>query len=227
LRTNLAQVVLRHVEHHRDRLELRDHYERRSCAGKNGVAGIHQPQTNAAGDRRSDVAIGKLHQVVSNRRLVGLHSAFVLKNDFFLILELLPRDRVSFERGAISLQVHARLRKYVLIAVEGSLRLAEQCFVRPGINVDERVTFVHDLAFPVVHVKHLARDLGKQRDRANWSHGAEGINVDVDVSNSRSGNCNRGASLWPSRLSRGCVFFGNSPEVINNQADQDDKYEKC
>ena len=39
----------------------------------NDVAGVHQAQADAPGNRRGDVAVGKLHLGAFNRRLIRFH----------------------------------------------------------------------------------------------------------------------------------------------------------
>ena len=62
-----AQTVFRNSENHRDGLQLRNDCERDCSGGLHDVAGIHQPQADAAGDGSGDVAVVDLNLIELHR----------------------------------------------------------------------------------------------------------------------------------------------------------------
>ena len=77
------------------------------------IARIDQPQTDAPGNRRNQVAEGDLDLVVPNCPLVDLHRAFVLQNEFFLVVQQLLGNGVARPRLAVTLRVHLCLRQQI------------------------------------------------------------------------------------------------------------------
>ena len=51
LRLNLCEIVFRNAENHRNRLKLRDDYQRGGAVRLNDVARIHQAKPDAPVDR--------------------------------------------------------------------------------------------------------------------------------------------------------------------------------
>src|SRR5271154_3370363 len=89
LRQNLVKMILRQREDDRSGLNLRNHRERSAAARLNQVTRIDEAQADASSDRRSDVAVAKLHLVEIEGALIRLDEALILQNDLLLIVELL------------------------------------------------------------------------------------------------------------------------------------------
>ena len=83
------QVVFRQGEENGDGLELGDHEHGIGVGGMNDVAGINQPQTNASGDRRRDMAINEIQLGIVDRGLVVADGSFELVDRGLLRIHLL------------------------------------------------------------------------------------------------------------------------------------------
>ena len=98
-------------------------HQRSGAIGLHHVAGIDEPQPHAAGERRGDVAVGKLDPVELHQALVGLDRSFILQHGLFLVVQGLLGDCISGPGIAIAFQVHLGLREGLSILLQGALGL--------------------------------------------------------------------------------------------------------
>ena len=82
-----------------DRIDFGDDDDAGRVGRLQVVAGVDEPQADAAADRRDDAAIGDVELGGVDLRLVGADRRLVLRDDELLILDLLAGDRILlFER---------------------------------------------------------------------------------------------------------------------------------
>ncbi len=77
-----------------------------------------------------------LHLIKLHSPLIGLHCAFILQHQLFLVIQLLFGDGIARPRRLISRQVHLRLGKQVFISLECSLRFQQLRAIGPRIDVN-------------------------------------------------------------------------------------------
>src|SRR4029077_16511049 len=87
------QTVFRQGEDDSDRLQLRDDQQWIGVGGVHHVACIHQPQSDAAADRRGDVRVEQIQLRVVDCCLVGAGRSFQLVGGGLLGIYLLLRHR--------------------------------------------------------------------------------------------------------------------------------------
>ena len=90
------------------------------------IAGVDQPQADAAADRRDDVAIGDVELGGVDLRLIGRHRRLVLRDEEDLILDLLARDRILLAQRLVAREIGLRLRVQRRVLGELPLRLGER-----------------------------------------------------------------------------------------------------
>ncbi len=110
------------------------------------ISRIDQAQSDAAGDRRNDVAIGDVERLRIDQALILFHRAFILLHDEDLILGLLARDRILLRQRLIALQIHLRLGEQALIVRELAFVLGFQDLVGPRIDLRQKVALLDQSA---------------------------------------------------------------------------------
>ena len=93
---DFREVVFRQREKNRNRLHLRDDDQSIRVRGMNHVALIDEPQPNASGQRRCNLAINQLQFLVIDLSLVGAHRALQLSHGGVLRVHLLRSDDALF-----------------------------------------------------------------------------------------------------------------------------------
>ena len=181
LRHDLRQIVLGQREDHGDRLQLRDHGDAGRARRLHVISRIDQPQPDAAGDRRDDVAISEVERLRVDQALVLFHRAFVLLHDEDLIFGLLPRDRILRRERLVALEIQLRLRQQALVVRELAFILLFQDLIGPRIDLRQKIALLHHLAFGEGDVGEIAVDLRLHCDGRKRRHRAERIDDDADI----------------------------------------------
>ena len=75
------------------------------------VTGIDQAQTDAAGNGRRDMAIGKLHSGVVDLALIVLDDTLILMDRRHLGIELLFGNCILAVSGLVTIQIDVRVLK--------------------------------------------------------------------------------------------------------------------
>ena len=129
---------------------------------------------DAARDRRGDAAIGEVELGGIDRRLVELHRAFVLQDDIGLVFGLLTGDGIQCDELLEAREVHLRLVKKTLVALQRADGLIERCLEGAGVDLRQQLVLLHVLAFLERHLDQIAADSlvrhdgdrGRRRDGA-------------------------------------------------------------
>ncbi len=87
------------------------------------VSGIYQAQTNATGDRSSDVAVDDIEFGAVNLRLIACHGSLVLRDRRFLCRNLLFGYCVVRQQCLVAVQVDSRIGERCLVLKQLSLGL--------------------------------------------------------------------------------------------------------
>ena len=88
---------------------------------------------------------------VFHQAFVVLHHAFVLVDHLLLVLHRLLRNGIPRQRGLVTLQVDRRFFQQCFVARQLAFRLSQRRLVRPRIDIDQRIAFLHRLTFAVMH----------------------------------------------------------------------------
>ena len=200
-----GEQVLRDGVEHGDRLELRDDDDAVSVAGVHDVAGIDQPQTEAAADRRADARISKLQPRVVDLTDIHADRAFVLAHERSLRVDLLLGDRVLLEKRVVALEVEAGVLDERPVACQLPLGLLQLHLEGPRIDLGEELALLHELAFFEEHAHQLAVDTRLHRHRAQRRYRAESVDDEVDVALCRRRGDHRG---WPALSAARAAFGG-------------------
>src|SRR6267143_190787 len=109
------------------------------------VAGIHEAETDATADRRSDAGIGELELGVVNLALIRGNGAINLANQCALSIELLLGDDALFEEKLIPLKIDLRVFALRLVFSELPQRLLELDLEGTRIDLREKISLVNEL----------------------------------------------------------------------------------
>jgi hypothetical protein len=88
-------VLLRQVEKHRDRLDLRDDDDAGGVRGVHDIALVHHSDAGASGERRDDIGVGEDGPCIVDRTLIEIDLRFELGDERPLGIELLLVDGVG------------------------------------------------------------------------------------------------------------------------------------
>ena len=132
-RENQRKLVFGNGEDHADGLDLRDHQQAVGVGGVHDVAGVHQPQTDAAGDGRGDVTVDQVELGAVDLPLIGFDDAFILRHQRLLRGVLLLGNGVLLEQRFVAAEIHLGVREQRLVADAGRLRPARAA---PGRGAD-------------------------------------------------------------------------------------------
>ena len=175
------QVVLGDREHHRDRLDLGEHDEAARIVGVDHVAGIHEAEPGAAGDRRDDARVGELEANAVDLPLVGLDGRRELGDRGGLGVHLLLRDEAALDQGAVALEIHARVGQRGRVLGELRFRLGELGLEGAGIDLGQQIARPHDLALLEQRPHELAVHPAADRDDTEGGDRAEPVEVDAEI----------------------------------------------
>jgi hypothetical protein len=122
-----------------------------------------------------------------------------------------------------------RLREQSLIVRQLAFVLLLQIFVRPRIDLREKIALLHQLAFGETHFRQLAVDLGLHGHGRERCHRAELIEDDAHVAERRSRGADRlqcALRKTAARRRRGshpahCLVDGEGKKDEDNNADPD------
>src|SRR5258706_5911113 len=181
LRLNLSEMILRHVEHNRNRLEFSDHHERVRTPRKNGIAGIDESQTNPPGNGSCDVTVTKLDLGKLHLAKVEFDGSLVLNHNLLLVVENLLCDGIRSEGIVVAGKINFRLLQTPAVVIEQAFGLLQLCPVGTRIDVDERIALVYGLPLAIMHGKDLTTHLAEDVYRRNWRHRTESIDIDTHI----------------------------------------------
>ena len=155
------------------------------------VAGIDQPQSGAARDRRDDLGVGKDRLGVFDGALVGLHLGLELGHQRLLGVVLLAGRRIGRGQLDIAFEIDAGIAEQRLVHRLLGDRLVELGAVDGGIDVGEDEILLDILAFLEVDAHQLAVDLGADGHGVERPARADAVEIDGDVVLLRRGDEHR------------------------------------
>ncbi len=133
-REHRRQLIFRDSEDDADGLKLYDDEQPGDVRGLDDIAWIHQPQADAAGDGRGDVAVNQIHLHAVDQALIVFHCPFVLFHQRDLRGELLFGNRVLFDEGFVARLIDACIVEQGLIADQLPFVLRQHGLIRPRID---------------------------------------------------------------------------------------------
>ena len=184
-RRDLRQVVLGGGEQHADRRDLGDDDDAGRIGRLQIVAGVDEPQADAAADRRDDAAIGDVELGGVDLRLVGADRRLVLRDGERLILDLLAGDRILLFERLVTRKVGLGLVEQRRILGELRLRQRQRRLIGTRVDLGEEVALLDHLPFLEADLHQPAGDLGLDGDRGERRHGAERVDRDRHVADRR------------------------------------------
>src|SRR5512139_2791235 len=159
-RVHLRKVLLRKIEQHRYRLQLRDHDYRRAGVGRAYIiAFIDHTDAGAAVDRRGDGRVAEHRRGVVDRRLIGLHQRGVLRHQCALRIGLLFVDRGGGGESFVAVKINLRVRELRFVLRLLGHRLSELRLIDDGVDLGQQVTLLDVVAFLEVDAEKFAVDL--------------------------------------------------------------------
>ncbi len=187
LRKNGAETVFGKCEDDRYRFQLRDHRQRGGTRGLHDVAGVHQTQTDPAGDGSGDVAVVELQLIEVHGTVIILDGTLGLLDEFFLVRDGLLGDGIAGQGRPIAREVKLRLRQDALIVLQCALSLHQRRTIGSRVNVNQRITLFDALILLVIHRHDHAVDLAGDGAGVHRRHRADGLQVDADIALDRRG----------------------------------------
>ena len=145
------------------------------------VAGVHQPQADAAGDGRGDVTVDQVQLGAVDLPLIGSDNALILRDQSLLRGELLLGDGVLFDQLLVTAEIHLRVLEQRLVADQGALGLLELHLVGARIDFEQRRALLHDIAFLVVDLHQLPVHARFHRDGIDGGDVAQTGDVLADI----------------------------------------------
>ncbi len=178
---NHADVVFGENEHDRDRFDLSEDHEAGRVRCLDVIARIDQSQPDASGDRRDDATVADVEIRRIDVGLVLLNQSLVLRDQEFLVGDLLQRDAVLLAQGLVAGKVRLGLFKQPGVVGERALGEGERRLVRPVVDLGEEIPLVDELTFLEADLHQLAVDLGLDGDREERRHRSQAGQRVVDV----------------------------------------------
>ena len=175
------QIVLGHREQHADRLQLRDDDDAVGVARRDVVALVDLAQSDAAVERRQDVAILQVDLGGLDRGGIGFHRALILRDQRDLRVERLARHRVLRGQPLVAREIDLRALQQRLVARQIALGLRQRRLIGPRVDLGDQIAFLDLVAFLEIDLDQIAADLASDRDGRERGDGAERIEIDSDV----------------------------------------------
>ena len=176
---DVGQLVFRRGEDHGDRLDLGDRHDAGLRRGIDDVADVDLPQAGDARDRRLDGGVVELGLGVENGGIVGRDLRGQLRNGRTLGVGLLPGR--EFAELGVALQIQIGVGQVGLVLRLLGLGLIERCLVRPGIDLDEQVALLDQLALLEGDLVDLAVDAGAHHHGVEALNGPEPVQIDRKI----------------------------------------------
>ena len=189
------QILLRHVEDHADRLNLRDRDDPGRVGGVDEVADIDVADAGPAGDGRGDVGIAQRRLRAVDQRLVDLHLRHVLRDDGDLGIGLLLGAGLLRGEQLVAREITPGVQEGGL--VQGFLRdvLIEGRLIEARIDLGDDGAGLDVLPLNEVQRQQHAVDLRADQHGIERLAGADAFDIDRDVGLSRDRGQNRDDSV--------------------------------
>ena len=169
-------------EGHGNRLGLGDHRQHRAVVGRQQVAGIQLAQTDAAADRRLDLAELQVKTRFGQGRLVAFQRTLVLPHQCLLGIQCLLGDTLLGIQAAVARQVDLGVLQLGLVLQQGALGLLHRHLVGARIDLRQQLTGLDHLPFLEQHPDQLATDPGTHIDRIERRHRTQRLFIDGEIS---------------------------------------------
>lgn len=156
----MGELVLRQEEGELDRLDLGDGDQGRGAGHGDHIAGLNLDGAGLAVDGRGDAGIAQIDLGIVDVALVRLNHAFVGPHRGSFIIDRLLGDSVGRHQRLIARQIGAGAGERRLILGKLALGLGESGLERCGIDQEERIALMDQLAFLKIGYEQLTLHLG-------------------------------------------------------------------
>ena len=153
---DLRQILLRQVEHHRDRLQLREHDQPGRVGGMDDVAGIDRADAGPSGDRGGDGGVAQHRARGVDRRLIALDLRGQLRHQRFLRVRRLPGGVLVLHQLLVPHEVDPRVRQQRLVLRLLRHRLIERRLIGAGVDPRQHLSLGDLLALLEIDLQQLA-----------------------------------------------------------------------
>ena len=177
---DIRQLLFRRGEDDGDRLDLGDRHNAGLGRGVDDVADVDLAQAGDARDRRFHLGIVELGLGIEDGRIVGRQLRGQLGNGGALGIGLLPGR--EFAELGVALQIEIGVGQIGLILRLLGLGLIERRLVGAGIDLDQEVALIDDLAFLEGDLVDLSVDPGPYHDGVETLHRSEPAQIDRKIS---------------------------------------------
>ena len=159
-----------------------------------------------------------------DRGLIGFHRALVLRDQRHLRVERLARNGVLRGQALIAREVDLGALQQRLVAGQLAVGLRQRGFIGPRIDLGEQVALLDLVTFLEGDLLQVTADLASDRHRRQRRHGAERVQIDVDVAladHFRHDRHRRGvAAVAPAGLLRRGAVLGPPDDARHNDQQQ-------
>ena len=151
-------MIFRERKDHADRLDLSDDQQPVGVTGMDDVSRIHQSQAYAASDGSRNMTVYEIELGAVNLPLIGFHGPLVLRDQGLLGRHLLFWNRVLRQQRLVTGEIDPGIVKRCLVLDQLSFSLRQHHFIRPRVNLHQRVALVNDITLPVMDLHQLPVD---------------------------------------------------------------------
>src|ERR1700746_978399 len=144
-----------------------------------------------------------LYLIKVNGTLIKFYGTLLLQDEFFLIVQNLFWNGPACPRVTVPLCVHSPHGQNALVTFEGTLSLQKGGAVGTVVDINQRIAFVNDLSFFVVHCGNYSVDLASDGRCVDWCDRANRIQIDSNIAFLGGNSHNRYRTAAPSW--RACV----------------------
>ena len=127
-----------------------------------------------------DLRVRQLQLGVVDVGGILLDRGLVLRNQRGLRIQLLFRNRVGRDRALVALQIELRVIQQSLIARQRAFGQIQLNLIRPGVDLGQDLSRLHQIAFVEIHFHQLAVDPRLDRYGVEGGHVAQPVQVDRD-----------------------------------------------
>ena len=208
-----AEVLLRQIEQHRDRLELCDHHDGGiGVGGAHDVAFVDHADAGAAVDRGDHAGVGKRRARIFHRRDVELHQRAILRDQRALGVGLLLVDRVGRRQSLVAVEIDLGVGELGFVLRLLGQHLVERGLIGGRIDARQHVAFFDVLAFLEGDADQFAVDLRAHGNGIERFDRPDGVEIDRHVGLGGGGGEHRHR---PARRAEAAATLRRGADLVN------------
>jgi hypothetical protein len=171
----------------------------------NDVAGIDQPGSRAAFDRRTDAAVIQLYLRHVDHGLVGFDACFELRNQSLGGVALLGGSCTSLGKSGKPIQIETRVVQLCLILELVGLRLGQRRCKWRRVDLDQHLAGMNVLTLGKIDLNDLTVYPRSREHAVEGLNRAEACQKDRDIRapdlarHDRDGRCDNSRAGWRAR----------------------------